>query len=78
MRSCDFIAYAGETAAIVLSTPVGGRRKFTGIVEDYVDGEVELSAPTVVIACRWTTYRRHELNTKLRWARSADRWAWRK
>ena len=43
MRSGDFIAYAGETAAIVLSTPVGGRRKFTGIIEGYVDGEVEIA-----------------------------------
>ena len=40
MRALDFIEYSGHEASILLSTPLRGRRKFTGVVIGYEDGAV--------------------------------------
>mgnify|MGYP001200084003 CR=1 FL=1 len=40
MRARDFIEYNGQNASILLSTPLLGRRKFTGVVNGYENGEV--------------------------------------
>ena len=35
MKATDFCEYAGREALVMLSTPIGGRRKFTGVVGGY-------------------------------------------
>ena len=40
MSARDFTEYAGRDALIMLSTPLGGRRKFTGTVAGMEDGGV--------------------------------------
>ena len=42
MRARDFIAYAGEKALLNLSTPLMGRRKFTGVLVGAADGNVAI------------------------------------
>jgi ribosome maturation factor RimP len=42
MTADDFVEFAGQEAQIVLATPVGGRRKFTGIVGGYENEEVSV------------------------------------
>lgn len=42
-RGADFAAYTGREVQLQLSTPVGGRRKFTGAIIGVDDGHVRLS-----------------------------------
>lgn len=42
MSSAHFVAYAGEKALLNLSTPLMGRRKYTGVITGVEDGQVAI------------------------------------
>jgi ribosome maturation factor RimP len=41
----DFVTFAGEKAHLQLSTPLEGRRKFTGVLADVTEGGVGIDCP---------------------------------
>ncbi len=45
MSARDFVTFAGEKAQLQLSTPLEGRRKFTGVLADVTEGEVGIYCP---------------------------------
>jgi ribosome maturation factor RimP len=46
VRPSDFEDWSGHEARIELTEPVGGRRKFKGVLEGFEDGEVRIEADT--------------------------------
>ena len=46
VRPSDFEDWSGHEAKIELTEPVGGRRKFKGMLEGFEDGEVRIEADT--------------------------------
>ncbi len=46
VRPSDFEDWAGHEAKIELSEPVGGRKRFKGVLEGFEDGEVRINADT--------------------------------
>jgi ribosome maturation factor RimP len=46
VRPSDFEDWSGHEAKLELSEPVGGRRKFKGVLEGFEDGEVRIEADT--------------------------------
>jgi len=44
VRPSDFEQWAGHEAKIELKEPVDGRKRFRGVLEGYVDGEVRINA----------------------------------
>lgn len=46
VRPSDFEDWSGHEAKIELKEPVGGRRRFTGTLEGFEDGEVRIKADT--------------------------------
>jgi ribosome maturation factor RimP len=46
VRPSDFEDWSGHEAKIELTEPVGGRRKFKGVLEGFEDGEVRIEADT--------------------------------
>ena len=46
VRPSDFEDWSGHEARIELTEPIGGRRKFKGVLEGFEDGEVRIEADT--------------------------------
>ncbi|MET0567887.1 MAG: ribosome maturation factor RimP [Hyphomicrobiaceae bacterium] len=44
VRPSDFDQWTGHEAKIELKEPVGGRKRFRGVLDGYVDGEVRINA----------------------------------
>ena len=46
VRPSDFEDWSGHEASIELTEPVGGRKRFKGVLEGFEDGEVRIQADT--------------------------------
>ena len=46
VRPSDFEDWSGHEARIELTEPVGGRKRFKGVLEGFEDGEVRMQADT--------------------------------
>ena len=46
VRPSDFEDWSGHEASIELTEPVGGRKRFKGVLEGFEDGEVRIEADT--------------------------------
>ncbi len=44
VRASDFVDWAGHEAKIEMTEPVGGRRRFRGVIEGFEEGEVRIAA----------------------------------